>query len=109
MKTKECKKCGISKGTSDFYKRAKSKDGLRCYCKECEISDVAKYGRTIRGLVRRIYLNQIKTSERRGHTPPSYTREQLYEWITSQEIFEHLYDSWVSSGYDMDKTPSVDR
>ena len=31
MKTKECKKCGVSKELSDFYKRAKSKDGLRYY------------------------------------------------------------------------------
>ena len=109
MKTKECKKCGVSKELSDFYKRAKSKDGLRYYCKECEISDVTKSGRTISGLVRKIYLNQIKTSERRGHNPPTYTREQLYEWVTSQEVFKHLYESWVSSGYIMDKTPSVDR
>ena len=32
MKTKECKKCGISKGTSDFYKRAKATK-TNCYLK----------------------------------------------------------------------------
>jgi 5-methylcytosine-specific restriction endonuclease McrA len=33
--TKECRKCGETKPTSEFYKSPKHKDGLRSSCKRC--------------------------------------------------------------------------
>ena len=34
--TKRCAKCGIEKPTSEFRKDRKSKDGLGCWCKDCD-------------------------------------------------------------------------
>ena len=33
---KQCSKCETVKEASEFYKRAKSKDGLQNYCKDCQ-------------------------------------------------------------------------
>jgi len=35
MSSKECTKCGESKGLSEYYVRTASKDGLMSFCKEC--------------------------------------------------------------------------
>jgi hypothetical protein len=35
MKTKICSRCGVEKSTTEFYKKATSKDGLRNPCKQC--------------------------------------------------------------------------
>lgn len=43
---KQCRKCKITKPADQFYKRAAHKDGLRSYCKQCEIEDVGKYQKT---------------------------------------------------------------
>ena len=34
-KVKACSRCGKSKPLSEFYKNARSNDGLQAYCKEC--------------------------------------------------------------------------
>lgn len=36
MATKLCSRCGVDKGRSDFYRRARSRDGLQPYCKQCD-------------------------------------------------------------------------
>ncbi len=38
---KICTKCGILKPTSEFYKS--KRDGLRCYCKFCNITESSKW------------------------------------------------------------------
>ena len=48
---KQCKRCLITKSFSDFYGQTRNKDGLRPYCKECDLSQYkksseAKGGRT---------------------------------------------------------------
>jgi len=35
METKRCTKCGEEKPITEFHKNVRSKDGLHCYCKEC--------------------------------------------------------------------------
>jgi len=65
--------------------------------------------RTPQRLVGLIYSNQKKSSKVRGHAAPSYTQQELYEWVTNQPNFEALYDAWVSSGYDRLLAPSCDR
>ena len=35
IKTKVCRKCGQELPISEFSRKASSKDGLQCYCKEC--------------------------------------------------------------------------
>jgi hypothetical protein len=40
---KKCKKCGIEKNQSDFYRNTETKDGLEPQCKECRKKHRKKY------------------------------------------------------------------
>ena len=96
------------------------KDGHLNKCKECVKKDSknnlknrgikysGSYERTEKGVIRVIYKTQKSNSKRRGHNPPTYTKEELKEWLYKNG-FKKLYDEWVSSGYDKIKKPSVDR
>lgn len=68
-----------------------------------------KYNRTEKGLLSSIYDGQKCSSKTRGHNPPSYTKEWLAEWLFSQPHFQEIFDGWITSGYDKDWKPSVDR
>lgn len=67
------------------------------------------YERTIIGLCYRLFYHQVQNSKTRGHTPPPYTKEELYTWITTQPNFDTLYEAWVDSNYTSDFKPSCDR
>ena len=71
--------------------------------------EVKAYSRTIKGLIVRIYLSQKGSSKERGHNPPTYSKEELHVWMTSQSNFKELYDNWIVSGHETDLRPSVDR
>ena len=40
---------------------------------------------------------------------PTYTKEWLFEWCLTQELFHILFDKWVESKYNRYEKPSVDR
>lgn len=107
--SKICSKCSKDKGESLFYKKKSSKDGLASQCKECSNKQVGDFIKTKKGLALRIYTTQISSSKKRNHKPPSYTKEELYNWILKQSNFQELYDNWVNSGYSKKLKPSVDR
>ena len=67
------------------------------------------YERTEKGLCYRIFYHQVKNSKARGHQPPSYTKEELHTWITTQPNFSSLYQTWCDSNYTTDLRPSCDR
>lgn len=67
------------------------------------------YYRTVKGLLRRIYNNQKMTSKKMGRNPPTYSYEELHDWVTSQPNFQKLYDAWVNSDYKKELIPSIDR
>ncbi len=67
------------------------------------------YERTKQGMCYRLFYHQVKNSKTRGHILPSYTKEELYTWITSQSAFSSLYQAWVDSNYTSDFKPSCDR
>ena len=69
----------------------------------------AKYRRTKKGLVNLIYCNQKSSSKRRGHSGPSYSKQELKEWLYSQEFFHLLFDNWKRLDYQKGYSPSVDR
>lgn len=68
-----------------------------------------KYYRSINGVIKTIYGAQKHSSKRRNHELPSYTKQELKDWILSQPNFQELYDNWGKSGYEKDLKPSVDR
>lgn len=68
-----------------------------------------RYYRSKRGLISTIYSSQKQSAKHRGHQMPSYTLEQLADWVFNQPNFEYLYANWVDSGFDSRKKPSCDR
>ena len=107
MKTcKECKKSF----TIDFFNKKKSNsDGLSKMCKGCISAYNLKIRRTKNGLVSGIYKTQKQSSIDRGHSEPSYSVEELKEWLFAQKLFHKLYDNWKRLDYQIDYIPSVDR
>ena len=57
----------------------------------------------------RIYWQQCANSKTRGHNPPAYNKQELYEWITAQPEYDELFSTWEDSGYLSDLRPSCDR
>ena len=106
---KTCARCRKSKDKIDFGNSKFSKDKLRCYCRKCNSLLNTIYQRSINGLISKIYATQIRGSKQRGHNPPTYTKQELIDWVLSQPNFKELYDNWVKSGYKKDLIPSVDR
>lgn len=106
---KECNECLCTLHIDCFYVYSKGYLGRRSICKKCKyIKDVAR-SRTVKGLVHRIYGNQVKSSKRRGHQNPTYTKSELYVWVKNNKEFTKLYSNWVESKYDVNFIPSVDR
>jgi len=67
------------------------------------------YNRTRRGLISRFYNHQLERCRTRGHTAPTYSKDELGFWVNSQENFEDLFCSWENSGYLKSLKPSIDR
>ena len=104
MTVRHCTKCGILKPMSEFNKAAKEINGHRSICKDCERGNrLTEYG-----VILEIYNGQRKSSRNRGHSYPSYTKEELTKWLYKHG-FKELYNSYVKSGEDKWLRPSVDR
>ena len=76
----------------------------------------AKYRRSKKGLVRRLY-SMIKRRVRGGNckNPDMYlglelmSKEDFIAWADSSIEFHGLHQQWLEGGYDTRLTPSVDR
>lgn len=108
-KSKKCFCCGDILSIDNFSKDKSKADGLQAYCKECRKVNALKYKRTKQGLCAYLFGNQKQNSKKRGHTPPSYTKQEIEQWLLGQAVFHRLYDKWVDSNYDKMMTPSIDR
>ncbi len=103
---RKCTCCNQIKEKSEFQKNLK---GLRSHCKKCRSINAKEYKKTKFGLILRIYNTQKRNSKKRGHPLPSYTKEELYDWIMAQKLFHHIYNLWKVSDYNKLLIPSVDR
>ena len=106
---KLCTTCDLDKELSAFSIDRSSKSGRQSRCKLCDKKRLQDYRKTEGGFITHLYDRQRRTSKQRGHAPPEYTREELKQWLLSQENFRQLFDAWATSGYDKYLSPSVDR
>ena len=92
-----------------FNKAAKSREGIDYLCKECKKLKKARYYKSKDGVIQTIYDSQKLSSKHRNHTQPTYSKDELYEWLMNNPLFHTLYQEWVDSGYNRNNKPSVDR
>lgn len=67
-----------------------------------------KYRLTLRGRVNQILNSQRYGSKLRGHTPPTYSVQELEDWMVGKGYVD-LYDQWMLSGFSKELMPSTDR
>ena len=96
-----CTKCKVEKPQSDFYQRS--------WCRSCRYELNKAYRKTKKGMIVKMYSVQRCNSKKRGDAMPSYTAQELKDWLFSQKEFHALYDNWKNGGYKKDDKPSCDR
>ncbi len=106
---KTCNECKVKKEFSEFSVSNNMVDGFLNKCKSCVYQTVLARTRTKKGLVIGIYADQKASSKRRGHTPPTYTVEELRQFFKDSPVANKLYREWKLSGYRKGLRPSVDR
>ena len=106
---KVCTVCNKLQSFSDYVKDIRAKDGLSSSCKYCDRVRNKAFYRTKNGLMNTIFRRHKYRSKIIEYTPPSYTKEELKDWLLSQPNFDKLYKDWVESGYLRNLSPSVDR
>lgn len=106
---KKCSICSEFKDFSEFSFHKIQPDGYSSWCKKCSSIKKLIYYRSKKGLVYKIYQNQIQSSIRRKHNLPSYTRLELEDFIFSDSMFDKFYNDWIQSNYNRDLVPSIDR
>lgn len=106
---KQCAQCTLLKELSQFHKDKAIKDGRRSRCKECLLTNIKDYQRTKDGLIAKIYSAQRSNSKTKGNPTPTYSKQELKDWLYSQKKFHLLYDNWKRLNFQKDYIPSVDR
>jgi len=116
MKTKLCVKCNTIKQLNEFYKT--HTECKTCFLKRSKIYKEENkkeitlkklnYSRTIPGIITLIYATQKRSSKRRNHPLPAYTKLELKDWLFSNNII-NLYNNWVKHDYNSKYKPSIDR
>lgn len=105
---KRCYCCGNIKPIAEFNKNKSKPSGHCDECKECKKVLDLTYRRSEVGLLTKIYGTQKRKSMLRGHPLPSYSKVQLIEFMYKNNYIK-LYSTWVSSGYNINLVPSIDR
>jgi len=109
IKEKKCNECNEIKLFSEFNKKVTGKYGLQSTCKECDSKKSKERYRTKGGLITQIYSSQKKGSLKRGHKFPTYTKQELKDWLYTQKEFHELFDNWKAYNYEKKLVPSCDR
>jgi len=105
MKHKKCSKCKKNKKVEKFYNSKSERDGYTNSCRKCH----KELTHSKKGVITVIYGQQLANSRKRKHAPPTYTRDELEEWLFSQKKFHKIYNSWVLNNYNSNLKPSCDR
>lgn len=78
-------------------------------CNQCLREKDLIFRKSKDGWAHHVYKRQRRSSRERNHLFNAYTLVELKKWVFSQEIFHALHKEWTESGYDIKKTPSLDR
>lgn len=73
------------------------------------IKNNKKYRRTKKGLITSLYGHQRSRCKEKGIPYPDYSKEEFSNWLLSRSNFETLWEEWVNSNYDKNKTLSINR
>jgi len=107
VQSKVCTKCGIEKPIGEY---GIARGTIRkANCKACVKIESTNRKRTKDGVVQTIYNGQVGSSKKRGHAEPTYTKEELKDWLFGQKEFHVMYDNWKRLDYQTKYKPSVDR
>ncbi|RLA59329.1 MAG: hypothetical protein DRQ78_10755 [Epsilonproteobacteria bacterium] len=109
MKNKICITCDESKALVEYNMANHYKNGINNECKACNKIRTNEYAKSKKGITSTIYRTQKRNSKQRGHLFPTYTKEELREWLFAQPKFHILYDNWKRLDYQKEYKPSVDR
>ncbi len=64
--------------------------------------------KTLRQYYTQVYSSIRHKSKRRGDEMPSFSKDELIDWLLLNGI-EHLWINYIESGYNKDLKPSIDR
>lgn len=113
---KTCLRCENVLPLNEFHSRThiskytgKGAIHYTSYCKKCNKTICKERRQSKAGLFDLIYSGQLSSSKQRGHSPPSYSKDELIAWIESQSNFLELYNAWATSKHNRWLKPSVDR
>jgi hypothetical protein len=106
---KKCAKCKKIKDLEGFKKDKARKDGRNSYCKWCHNELAKNSRRTIKGKAIKIFRQQRDRSKIKGYNPPTYTQDELVDYLMSNEDYLKLHEQWRKSGYKKLLSPSLDR
>lgn len=104
--TKKCKICKEEKLFSEFYPLKSGKYGIDSKCKICDLEEGKKFSRTKKGLIFEIYRNIKKSIKINEQNLLHFSREEFYNWLSSEKLFINLYEAWVNNDYIVDLKPA---
>ena len=70
---------------------------------------ISKYRKTKVGVINTMFAHQKYSSKKRNHLPPTYTKQELSDWLFNDWVFDLLYTNWCNLGYEKSIKPSIDR
>ena len=108
---KICLSCKQVKEINNFSLRKASGDGYAKVCRTCAKVGKDQYSTSKIGLLTQLYNSQRANSKLRGHSMPSYTRQELITKYLHSKRFNLYYSKWEESGFVayFDNKPSFDR
>ena len=74
-----------------------------------DLFDATEFYRSIHGKASHIYSFQVQKSKERKHPAPTYTREELIEYLITNKEYLRLFSEWEKGGWVRWDAPSVDR
>lgn len=73
------------------------------------IENNLKYRRSKKGILNTLYWHHVSRCIAKNKELPTYTKSELRDWLFSHPDFKILYKNWIDSGYDKNKSLSINR